>query len=77
MKWRTFTFYIYIYRYTHKGKNDQLKCSKYFVEIAAKDLQLYGVVQEVRQIIAFSDKSFPVKEKHLIAAIPEVHAVQL
>jgi len=54
-----------------------LKCSKYIVEIAAKKLQLYGVVQEVRQRIAFSDKSFPVKEKHLIAAIPEAHTVQL
>lgn len=76
MKWGTFTF-ICISIHTHKGKKEYLKSSKYFVEIAAKNLQLYGVVQEVRQIIAFPVKRFPVKEKHLRAAIPEAHTVQL
>lgn len=44
---------------------------------SSKKFELYGVFQEARQIIASSDKSSPVREKHLIAAIPEAHTVQL
>lgn len=39
--WELSLMSIYLYLLTHEGKNSQLKCSKYFVEIAVESSALW------------------------------------